>query len=630
MRNLPAFLRAVLMAFLVLCSSPWLGAQTDPATLQAEVARRFEDLHERMRKLQIVKAATAPDESALLQSGNRFIEERSLRTGLAEARALMEAQRWDEALQRLEVVQTDLQRLLDVLLARQLDVDKLLAEIKRLENLKSQVDKLITEQRTEKDESAEAEADQQRVKALEAAKAEIAALLEKQRETRAQTEQQGLAAKPEAAAALSDKQAELEKKTAELGDKLEKLEADAKDAAAADKPAGEAQKEPRDSPTQIADGSGSCAGNCKAAAGAMSEAKQKMLAKTPERALLDMDEAIRRLEAAKKQIENELDEAQRKLEQLPFDAMAKKQEVTQIKTDKLAAEMEEHDKNPESNPEKKITPGKRSVQQAVPKQKAAAGQLKEFVPGKAKQDQQDAQEKLEEAKKELEDALTQLRQQLADEVLRALEERFGQMLEKQRELSARTKSADRLASAAVTADGQVPAEVRTRSTAIGRGEHELSGEAGDALKLLQEEGTSAAFPALVEMLRDDLTQVGTWLDGARTGSETQSLQADIEQTLKDLIDALRRQIEMNEATGQCGMCNGQPALVPFSAELKLIMIKQKRVNKSTSEFDKAVPEASRETDAAKARAEQLSRQQGQVEDLMRRVAQKQDKDSTGR
>ncbi|MGE0142501.1 MAG: hypothetical protein AB7I19_04500 [Planctomycetota bacterium] len=633
MRNLPAFLRTALMAFLVLCSSPTLAAQTDPATLQAEVTRRFEDLHERMRKLQIVKAATAPDESALLESGNRFIEERSLRTGLDEARALMAAQRWDEALQRLEAVQTDLQRLLDVLLARQLDVDKLLAEIKRLENLKNQVDKLITEQRSEKNESAEAEADQQRVKDLEAAKAEIAALLETQRETRAQTEQQGLAAKPEAAAALSDKQAELEKKTAELGDKLEKLDADAKGRESADKPADESPKEPtepKEPSSKPAEGGGSCAGNCKAAAGAMSQAKQKMLAKTPERALADMDEAIRRLEAAKKQIEDELNEAQRKLEQLPFDAMAKKQEVTQIKTDKLAAEMEEHDQNPESNPEKKITPGKRNVQQAVPRQKAAAGQLKEFVPGKAKQEQQDAQEKLEQAKKELEDALTQLRQQLADEVLRALEERFGQMLEKQRELSARTKSADRLAGAAVTADGQVPAEVRTRSTAIGRGEHELSGEAGDALKLLQEEGTSAAFPLLVEMLRDDLTQVGTWLDGARTGSATQSLQADIEQTLKDLIDALRRQIEMNEATGQCGMCNGQPALVPFSAELKLIMIKQKRVNKSTSEFDQTVPEASRETDAAKARAEQLSRQQGQVEDLMRKVAQKQDKDATGR
>jgi hypothetical protein len=115
------------------------------------------------------------------------------------------------------------------------------------------------------------------------------------------------------------------------------------------------------------------------------------------------------------------------------------------------------------------------VQQAVPKQRAAAGQLKEYKP--AKQKQQDAKEDLEAAQKELEDALAQLRQQLVDEVLRALEERFTAMLAVQRELSAQTKTlhahaqqrADRQRRPAECADRQDPGAGRPARRPRGRG-----------------------------------------------------------------------------------------------------------------------------------------------------------------
>ena len=601
-----------------------LTAQEGAATLQAEVNRRFKDLHERMQKLQIVKAATAPDESSILESGNRFIQERELSAAMADVQKLIEAGRWDEAVQRMDGVQTDLQNLLDVLLARKLDVEKLLAEIKRLEAYKKAVEELIAEQKAEKEASAEAEALEKHLAELEAAKKAIESLIEEQKATRAETEQLGLSAQPDKAAAMEKREGEHKEKAEALAEKLEKLEKAAEKNGTSPKPS-EAPK-PDAKPGEGSAGSGSCKG----ASGAMGKAQENLQKNKPERSLEDMDEALRRLESAKKQLEEMTEEARRKLEQLPFDSQAKKQEVTQIKTDKLAEEMEKHDKNPAENPEQKNTPGKKNIQQAVPKQKAAAGQLKEYKPAKAKQDQQDAQEDLEKAKQELEDALAQLRQQLSDEVLRALEERFGQMLEVQKELSARTKAADRLSRNALTADGGVPQEVVKRARDIGRGEHGLSGEAGDALKLLQEEGTSAAFPAVVEMLRDDLTQAGDMLEASKTATVTQELQAEIEQTLKDLIDALRRQIEMNDATGQCAQCNGQPALVPLSAELKLVMIKQKRVNKSTQKFDTDVPEEQRTKDEARDRATELSRQQGRVEDLMRRMALKMEKDAANR
>ena len=64
--------------------------------------------------------------------------------------------------------------------------------------------------------------------------------------------------------------------------------------------------------------------------------------------------------------------------------------------------------------------------------------------------------------------------------------------------------------------------------------------------------------------------------------------------------ALRRTIEDNEG-GQAGQCNGEPPLVPMSAELKLIVGLQKRVAKRTQEYDAHVPQPQRATDDGKAK-----------------------------
>lgn len=620
------------LAVLCACALPAVAtldravAQDRAATLQAEAKRRFEELHERMQSLQILKAETEPEEERVLAAGNRFIQERQLHDAMAEVQQLIADARYDEALVRMDGVQTDLQRLLDVLLDRDLDLEKLLAEIERLEQYKERVDKLLEEQRTEKDDAAKSEALERHLQELDAAREAARKMLEEQKQLREQANQAGLSATEKAAREMSEREGNLKDRAENLAEKLERIENDAKKLGTS-KPS--EPGEPKENPPAEAK-PGSCSGSCKGAAGAMGKAKDKLQQNKPERSLQDMDEAMRKLEQTMQQLDQMSEEARRKLLELPFDQQIRAQEQTKIDTDRLAEDMEADDRKAEEKGEgPQQTPGKKNVQQAVPKQKAAAGQLKEYKPGKAKQDQQDAADQLEEAKKALEDALAQLRQQLQDEVLRALEERFGAMLEKQKELSARTKAADRLAQNAVTASGAPPAQVVTRATEIANGEHFLAAEAGDALKLLEEEGTSAAFPAVVELLREDLTRVAGRLEQTKTGRLTQELQADIEETLKDLIDALRRQIEMNQGQGGSCMCNGQPVLVPMSAELKLVMIKQKHVNRKTSEFDERVPEDEREAEDVRQEASEISRQQGFVEDLLRRMAIKMAKDAQG-
>lgn len=608
-------------------------AQDRATSLQAEAKRRFEDLHERMQRLQIEKAATDPDEGRVLEAGNRFIQERRIKDGMAEVEQLIAGSRFDEALARMDGVHEDLQRLIDLLLDRDLDLEKLLDEIARLEKYQERVADLLAEQLDEKEAAARTEALERHLQELDAAREATAKLLEEQKALRAQANAAGLEAPEPAAREMADREKQLKDRAENLADKLEQIEKDGEKLGTGKgepKPADPKEGAPKAGDPKDAAKPGSCSGSCKGAAGAMGKAEQQLQKNKPERSLQDMDEAVRKLEETMQQLEQMSEEAKRKLLELPFEQQVRAQEQTRIDTDRLAEDMEGDDRAAEEKGEgPKQTPGKKNVQQAVPKQKAAAGQLKEYVPGKAEQEQQDAAEQLEQAQKALEDALAQLRQQLQDEVLRALEERFGAMLEKQKELSARTKAADRLAQNAVTAAGQAPAQVVQRAVEIANGEHGLAGEAGDALKLLQQEGTTAAYPALVELLREDLVRTAGRLEQTKTGDLTQQLQADIEQTLKDLIDALRRQIEMNASQGGSCMCNGQPVLVPTSAELKLVMLRQKHVNRKTTAYDERVPAEQRGAEDAIEAATEISRQQGVVEDLLRRMAVKMAKDAQG-
>ena len=62
--------------------------------------------------------------------------------------------------------------------------------------------------------------------------------------------------------------------------------------------------------------------------------------------------------------------------------------------------------------------------------------------------------------------------------------------------------------------------------------------------------------------------------------------------------------------------------MPRSAELKLIQKLQKRVHKRTKDYDAAVPQQLRVTEEAKDEAVEISRKQGKVEKLTRKIANK--------
>jgi hypothetical protein len=545
-----AIVAALMFATLTPLSSSLL-AQDPPvsATSKQELAQgKFEELTERMGKLMVVLQKDEPEESKLLSAGLRFVEEKKLHSRLKSAGKLLRQERWDEGVVVMGKLKTDLRSLLELLQNRNADLRELLERIDLLDGFKNRVDVLAKEQQQEKEDSARTEALQKHLKNIEAQKQRAEDLLAKQQELRDATNQLPLDAAEGLAKPLENKEGELEEATDELSKDLKDLEKkDAqlkKEAKAAAGKAGE----PKDGESKPSEGKPSQAsGKAGKAAKSMGKAQESLGDKKPESALKDQDQAMEALKATVEDLDAMAEDAARELLKLPFDELAKKQENTQKATDTLAKDMEKAEQGDEKGSEGKPTPGKQKVQQAVPKQRAAAGQLKELVP--AKQKQQDAKDDLEAAKEALEEALAQLRQQLQDEVLRALEERFTAMLARQRELTAQTETVNETRKKIMTASGALPTALVAKIDQLAAGEVELEQEAIDALKLLEEDGTTAVFPPMVQQLREELHDVATDLGKHKTGASMNLLQKDVEDLLSLLINALRKTIEQKEGGG---------------------------------------------------------------------------------
>ncbi len=575
--------RALALAFMGILAAGDLGAQgPDLQEKQSVATRAFQDIKQRMEKLQVMLLDSDPERARTIEYGSRYIQEKRIQARMAEVGELLDDESWDDAVESSAQIVKDLDTLIDLLLKGDSRIEDILDEIKRLEGFKDRVGELAKQQQAEKDAAARAEALQKMKEQLEAAQKELAELLAEQKELREQTKAQGMAASPEAGADLADKEGELQKQAAAMAEKLAELEntaseleqpqpnegeqpgeakpGDSKpgDSKPGDSKPGDAKpgdskpgdSKPGDSkPGESAKPPKGGSKSMQSASQSMQQAQKQLSENQAESSLEDQDAAVRKLEQAEQDLKEMLEEVQRKLQRLPLEQQAKDQEATRLETDKLAKDMEKSEAEKDGEQGETQTPGKNQVQQAVPKQKSAAGSLKEYKPGKAKQEQQDAKESLEEAQRKLEEALAQLRQQLQDEVLRSLEERFAEMLIKQKKVSAVTKIAERQKAESLTASGALPAALVKRCNSLAGSETDLANQAHDALKLLEEDGTTAVFPEFIKEIKEDLLAVGSRLQGYHTGMATQGMQAEIEDMLEVLIDALRQQIEQRDANG---------------------------------------------------------------------------------
>lgn len=566
--------------------------------------RRFED---RMFELSRVLRKVEPDRAAKLLDALGASRSLRIRQKLDDIVDKLKRESYSDATDGQAVVTADLESLLKLLLEEPDKLEERKREIERLERLRQSLNELIEEQKKERAAAEASIAAAERADALEAAADRVKQLLERQQDASAGGTGGAMAPAQSAAA-----QGEIRKDTESLAENLDSLapeeEAGKKDTTDA-KP-GDGKPSDGSAGSDAGDAAGDAAKDLRNAAEKMKSAEQKLDDADSESAGGDQKGAEKDLEAAIDKLEAEAKTIRNKLQ---LEKQAEDQRKTAEKTKQLADEMKgESDEGSEGgeggeqggeqgqqqggqeggqeggqqgepqeggDPNNQPAPGQQDVEGAIPLQEDAADELDKQDPEDAAKKQQEALDKLEQAQDELDDVLEQLRREQQEELLAALEARFRAMLARQLECN---KATDRLADLGTAnwkrSDQLELAEISQRQRWVGT-------EAGKALEVLVEDGTTVVFPQVIEQVRDDSLDLADRIAAADVGYFVRSTQVEIADTIRQLLDAVKRMQQENESGGGGGGGGPNSPLLPGSAELKLLKACQLRVNRATDNID---------------------------------------------
>ncbi len=262
------------------------------------------------------------------------------------------------------------------------------------------------------------------------------------------------------------------------------------------------------------------------------------------------------------------------------------------------------------------------VREAEQRMREAQQRLAEAQKSESLEKQNAALEQLQEAIAELEEVLRQLREEEKERVLTLLESRFRQMLEQQLRVYEATQRLDAIPEAERGRDLDIQANK------LAFEQRKIAGQADRCLTLLREEGSSVAFPEVVEQIRNDMESVSDRLAESKVGTLTQSLQQEIIASLEEMIAAFQQaqQDQDQPPPGQPGEAgeDGAPPLVDALAELKMIRSLQLRVNVRTQRYAKLLdnaddPVGQATTDELRQVLTELGQRQARIQQVTRDI-----------
>lgn len=256
------------------------------------------------------------------------------------------------------------------------------------------------------------------------------------------------------------------------------------------------------------------------------------------------------------------------------------------------------------------TPGKQQMQTASNLMMEALDQLREQEREAALARQDRAISELQKAAAELETMLQQLREEEKEMVLATLEARF------QRLLSLQTRIYDTTVDLASTPRDQWLDNAISQCRELSQDQVEATQECSFTTSLLREDGTSVSILVAVEDIESDMGMIAERLQQTKVGPLTQSMETDVIEALKELIEATQREMqEMKEQENQSPPQQQDPSaqkppLVQFMEEIKVLRSLQQRVNRRTRQVNGLFQEASPD-DAADLRdqLDELARRQ---------------------
>ena len=228
-------------------------------------------------------------------------------------------------------------------------------------------------------------------------------------------------------------------------------------------------------------------------------------------------------------------------------------------------------------------PGRKQIEDAQGNQKDAEKNIDKNKRPDASKDQDDAIKNLTKAKKQLEELLRQLREEEIERLLAALQQRCERMLAMQIEVRDGTVATDKATQN--NADKKPSRTEVQRSLGLADREDEIVREATKAIALLQAEGSAVAFPEVFIQVRGDMEDVAGRLRKTDTAQMTQTIEQDIIDSLKEMIEALKKAQKDQQAKRANPPPPGGKApdekLIDIIAELKMIRLRQIRINTRT-------------------------------------------------
>ncbi len=233
--------------------------------------------------------------------------------------------------------------------------------------------------------------------------------------------------------------------------------------------------------------------------------------------------------------------------------------------------------------ESKQTPGREQLEKAREEMEQALEELKVQERERALQNEDQAIEELHEAAAELEEMLKQLREEEKEMLLASLEARF------QRMLIAETQIHEGTVSLAATPQKDWLDQYYGRCRELAQQQSELTTECAQTVNLLREDGTSVSILLAVEDIEADMSSVSSWLQESKVSELTQSVQTDIIESLKQLIETTQKEMqemkEQQQHQEQQQNSEQKPGLVELMAEIRMLRNLQLQVNRRTKQVD---------------------------------------------
>jgi len=220
--------------------------------------------------------------------------------------------------------------------------------------------------------------------------------------------------------------------------------------------------------------------------------------------------------------------------------------------------------------------------------KEAQKKLQEARRDDAIEEMKEAEKEIAQAKKQLEEILRQMREEEVERTLAKLEERFRKMLEREIKVKQSTEQL------AATETQQRSTEFDVQTGKLSTEQNAIAADAGRALLLLAEDGSSVAFLQTVDEMKQDMTQIAARLSSAKVGNFTIDLETEVIDTLNYLVSSLAETQRENEEKKDSPPPEnlgtppppGEEPLVGKIAELKMLRSLQDRIYRRHQRYSK--------------------------------------------